>query len=160
LRLPEAVRLLEAEGHHADDGRPREGPGGGFVRHPRGGRGRRLPPPRARPVGDDGEGRRRPRGHRLMFGFRRRIDRQRDGTYAIRLGDMERSLLAELPGQLATLVEVEPDDPWLQRLFPTAYPQDPEREQEWRLLMSVDLHDKRRAQLQSLAASAEATSLT
>ena len=95
-----------------------------------------------------------------MFGLRRRIDRQRDGTYAIRLGDMERSLLADLPGQLASLVEAEPDDPWLQRLFPTAYPKDPEREQEWRLLMSVDLHDKRRAQLQALAQSAGATSLT
>ncbi len=91
--------------------------------------------------------------------FRRRVERQRDGSYRVRLGDGERRLLGSLPAQLSTLVEAEPDDPWLQRLFPTAYPKDPEREEEWRLLMSVDLHDRRRAQLRTLAETAGATSL-
>ncbi len=95
-----------------------------------------------------------------MSGFLRSIKRQRDGTYAIRLLEVERRILAELPVQLARLVEAEPGDPALQRLFPTAYPHDPEREQEWRLLMSVDLHDKRQAQLRALAETAEARSLT
>ena len=95
-----------------------------------------------------------------MLRFRRRFVRQGDGSFTVRLDDRERQLLANLPGQLAALVEAEPEDPWLQRLFPTAYPKDPEREQEWRLLMSVDLHDRRREQLRTLAATAGATSVT
>ena len=95
-----------------------------------------------------------------MIRFRRRVERQRDGSFVVRLGEDERRLLGSLPTQLAAVVEAEPDDPWLQRLFPTAYPEDPEREAEWRLLMSVDLHDRRRAQLQTLADTAGATSLT
>ncbi len=95
-----------------------------------------------------------------MVRFRRRVERNRDGSYTVRLGDDERRLLASLPAQLTAVVDAEPDDPWLQRLFPTAYPKDPEREEEWRLLMSVDLHDRRRAQLRTLAETAGATSLT
>jgi hypothetical protein len=90
----------------------------------------------------------------------RRFTRRRDGTFTIRIEDVERDLLRSLPGQLASLVEAEPEDPSLQRLFPTAYPKDPEREQEWRLLMSVDLHDRRREQLRTLAATADATTVT
>jgi hypothetical protein len=96
----------------------------------------------------------------LTFRFRRRFVRQGDGTYTVRLEDEERELLGDLPGHLASLVEAEPDDPWLQRLFPAAYPKDPEREAEWRLLMSVDLHDRRQEQLRTLAATAGATSVT
>jgi len=92
--------------------------------------------------------------------FRRRFVRARNGTYSVRLDEHERRLLGSLPGQLASLVEAEPEDPWLQRLFPTAYPKDPEREEEWRLLMSVDLHDRRREQLSTLAQTAAATTLT
>ena len=95
-----------------------------------------------------------------MIRFRRRVERQRDGSFVVRLSEDERRLLGSLPAQLAAVVDTEPQDPWLQRLFPTAYPHDPEREEEWRLLMSVDLHDRRRAQLQTLAATAGATSLT
>ena len=96
----------------------------------------------------------------MTFFFRRRFARGRDGSYTVRLDEDERRLLSQLPTQLASLVEAQPDDPWLQRLFPTAYPKDPEREQEWRLLMSVDLHDRRRAQLATLAETAGATVLT
>jgi len=95
-----------------------------------------------------------------MVQLRRRFARKRDGTYTIRLEEQERNLLRSLPADLASLVEAEPEDPWLQRLFPTAYPKDAEREQEWRLLMSVDLHDRRREQLLTLAKTAGATVLT
>lgn len=95
-----------------------------------------------------------------MVGFRRRVERHRNGSFVVQLSGDERRLLGALPAQLASIVESDPDDPWLQRLFPTAYPKDPEREQEWRLLMSVDLHDRRRSQLQTLAETAAATSLT
>jgi len=95
-----------------------------------------------------------------MVQLRRRFARKRDGTFTIRLEEQERSLLRSLPTDLASLVEAGPDDPWLQRLFPTAYPKDAEREQEWRLLMSVDLHDRRRQQLLTLAKTAGAISVT
>jgi len=95
-----------------------------------------------------------------MVRFRRRFVRGRDGSYTVRLDPQERGLLASLPDQLAALVEADPEDPWLQRLFPTAYPKDPEREQEWRLLMSVDLHDRRREQLRTLADTAGASTVT
>jgi len=95
-----------------------------------------------------------------MVQFRRRFARKRDGSFTVRLEEQERDLLRSLPTDLASLVEAEPDDPWLQRLFPTAYPNDVDREQEWRLLMSVDLHDRRREQLQMLAKTAGASSLT
>lgn len=92
--------------------------------------------------------------------FRRRVEAKRDGSFLLRLSDDERRLLASLPAQLASVVEADPEDPWLQRLFPTAYPKDPEREEEWRLLMSVDLHDRRRAQLRTLAETSGAATLS
>lgn len=95
-----------------------------------------------------------------MVRFRRRFVRNRDGTYSVRIDEDERRLLGLLTVQLASLVEAGPTDPWLQRLFPTAYPKDPELEQEWRLMMSVDLHDKRKEQLQLLADTAGATSVS
>ena len=95
-----------------------------------------------------------------MVRFRRRFVRNRDGTYSVRIDEDERRLLGLLTVQLASLVEADPTDSRLQRLFPTAYPKDPEREEEWRLLMSVDLHDRRREQLSTLAQTAAATTLT
>ena len=89
-----------------------------------------------------------------------RVERQHDGSFLVSLDEDERHLLASLPGQLSAVVEAEPDEPWLRRLFPTAYPKDPEREAEWRLLMSVDLHDRRQAQLRTLAETAGATTLS
>jgi len=92
--------------------------------------------------------------------YERRFQRQQDGSFLVLLSDDERRLLGSLPAQLSSVVDAEPEDPWLQRLFPTAYPKDPDREQEWRLLMSVDLHDRRRAQLRTLAETAGAASLS
>jgi len=89
-----------------------------------------------------------------------RVRRLSDGSFVVDLSENERSLLASLPAQLSTILEDEADDPWLQRLFPTAYPKDADREEEWRLLMSVDLHDRRRAQLQVLADTAGSASLS
>jgi hypothetical protein len=44
-----------------------------------------------------------------------------------------------MPDQLRTLLAESPDDPSLHRLFPTAYQDDPEREEEYRALMRDDL---------------------
>jgi hypothetical protein len=93
--------------------------------------------------------------------FRQRaVERRRDGRYVVRLDEDARRLLASLPGQLAALVDEAPDDPWLERLFPTAYPEDPDRQAEWALLMQLDLHARRKAQLATLATTAEQGELT
>jgi uncharacterized protein DUF2017 len=100
-------------------------------------------------VGDDGEG--------LLT--RKVVKRRRDGTYELRLEDWERTLLASLPGQLRAAIDEAPADPWLQRLFPVTYAQDPEAEAEFRRLMAGDLLEKRYEQLDALAAAASAESL-
>jgi hypothetical protein len=84
-----------------------------------------------------------------VFGTRR-VRRTRTGQYDLRLPDPERELLGTLVSQLRHLV-TDPDraahDPTLRRLFPTAYPQDEEREAEYRQMVGDEL---REARLQAL----------
>jgi hypothetical protein len=83
-----------------------------------------------------------------------------EGTYALQLDEEDRRLLSMLSRHLAEKLEADPQAPVLERLFPTAYPKDPEREQEWRLLMSMDLHERRREQLALLDAAAGGAAFT
>ena len=56
---------------------------------------------------------------------------ERDGDRtAIRLGDDERSILVDLAGQFRA-VGMDDADPNLRRLYPTAYPDDPERDADY-----------------------------
>lgn len=73
-----------------------------------------------------------------------RIRRTRGG-YRLRLPASERELLRALPAQLRDLLET--GDPALERLFPPAYPDDPERDREYRDLARADLIDGRRSAL-------------
>lgn len=50
-------------------------------------------------------------------------------------------------------------DPQLRRLYPTAYPDDPERDRDYRSMVSDDLLAKRRKALDTLASTASATRL-
>jgi hypothetical protein len=89
----------------------------------------------------------------------RRIERTADGSYALRLTEEERALLRFLPAELRSLLEAEPDDPALRRLFPPAY--DDERDEAaYRELMGNELLDGRRRALEVLAETAQAESLT
>ena len=76
---------------------------------------------------------------------RRRIKRNRSGTFNVRLPPEERNILRSLPGQLRELLMT--DDDSLRRLFPPAYVDDPEREAEYRRLMAEDLLERKRATL-------------
>ncbi len=89
-----------------------------------------------------------------------RIKRRRDGTFRLELPDDERALLASLPGQLKEVLEHQPEDPNLKRLFPPAYPVDPEEEGEYRRLMGDDLAAEHLKALDVLGATADETSLT
>ena len=90
---------------------------------------------------------------------RRRVSRRRDGTYRIQLPDGERALLRSLPGQLRSLLSAEPADPSLRRLFPPAYPVDPDNEKEYRELVGDDLLEGHVAALQTLEETADADKL-
>jgi Domain of unknown function (DUF2017) len=69
----------------------------------------------------------------------RPIERTRDGGFRLRLSPEERELLRGLPAQLRSLLEREPDDPSLRRLFPPAYEDDAEGEAEYRRLLHGEL---------------------
>jgi len=69
--------------------------------------------------------------------FSRQIVKRRDGRFGLRLGEGERMLLRSLYDDLADLL-VDPDDPAVRRLFPPAHA-DPEIEEQYRLLVRVQL---------------------
>ncbi|MBK9180017.1 MAG: DUF2017 family protein [Acidimicrobiales bacterium] len=73
---------------------------------------------------------------------RRRIRRTRQGEFEIRLPESERRVLASLVPQLRELL-VMGGDPSLRRLYPTAYPDDAERDAEYQRLMGDELLRRR-----------------
>jgi Domain of unknown function (DUF2017) len=86
--------------------------------------------------------------------FRRPIERTADGDFRLALSGDERELLRGLPGQLRSLLDADPADSALRRLFPPAYEEDPEDEAEYRRLMGEELLDGRRAALETLETTA------
>jgi Domain of unknown function (DUF2017) len=88
------------------------------------------------------------------------IERTKDGDFRLRLSDGERELLASLPAELTALIEADPTDPGLRRLFPPAYEHDEESEDEFRRLMHEELLAGRREALQVLAETAQSDRLS
>jgi hypothetical protein len=78
-----------------------------------------------------------------IFRPRPRIVRTGPGRFAFRLPERERALIGSLLPNLRRLVESE--DPSTRRLFPTAYHDDPEKEQEYRELVRSELVTSRLA---------------
>ena len=72
-----------------------------------------------------------------------RIARRRDGSYDVRLPEHERAIVRDLVRQLRDLLLATTDDPSVRRLFPTAYPGDPERDNEYQALVRDELLDRR-----------------
>jgi hypothetical protein len=87
----------------------------------------------------------------------RRIQRDRKGGYRVRLPPEERALLRSLPAQLRVVMET--DDPALRRLFPPAYPEDSEADDEFRRLMREELLEGKLAALQVVEETADANHL-
>jgi hypothetical protein len=93
--------------------------------------------------------------------FRRRlVQPNRDGGFDVRLDDPSRDVLRSVAAQLRELLDVALDDPQLKRLFPVAYADDPDREEEYRLLVRDELAERRRAALDTLSATADSVHLT
>jgi hypothetical protein len=72
------------------------------------------------------------------------------------LADEERQVLASLVAQLRLLLTDGEDDPGLRRLFPTAYADDVERENEYQSLVHDDLRARRLAALDLVASTLDA----
>ncbi len=91
-----------------------------------------------------------------MRWFRSRaVTRRRDGRFDLRLSEDVRELLRSLAAQMTDLLDSEPDDPSLRRLFPTAYPDDPFRDAEYQVMSGDRLRDGRRTSYEVLAATAD-----
>jgi hypothetical protein len=75
-----------------------------------------------------------------IFGVRR-VKRVGAGRYRITIPEPEQDLLRTLVPQLRDLLTT--DDPSLNRLFPTAYPDDPERDAGYQAMTRDELLEKR-----------------
>jgi hypothetical protein len=80
------------------------------------------------------------------------------GHYDINLPAPERELLAHLLPQLREVIE-GPTDERSRRLFPTAYPDDPERDAEYQRFMRDELVTSRLAALDRFVETAKAKSV-
>jgi len=74
-----------------------------------------------------------------LFGSRT-VRLRRYGRYDMRLPDDHRELIAGLAAELAELVAT--DDPGLERLFPSPYPDDAERDAGWHALVRHELVER------------------
>ena len=84
------------------------------------------------------------------------------GIYRLNLSAEERQVLGSLCDQLRELLATPPEahDERVRRLFPTAYPDDPERDAEYARFMHSELVESRLASIAMLEESLQATELT
>lgn len=86
------------------------------------------------------------------------IRRTRSGDFRVDLDESARSLLGHLCAELEALLES--DSPLLARLFPPPYGDDGERNEGYAALAVPELIEHRRASLEVVRASVEATRLS
>jgi len=91
--------------------------------------------------------------------FSRPVKRTRSGRFQLHLSAEERNVLRGLPAELKELLGSGTDEPSLKRLFPPAYPDDPALEAEYERLVRDDLIAARKAALDTMAATVDATEL-
>ncbi|WP_419918926.1 DUF2017 family protein [Candidatus Poriferisocius sp.] len=88
---------------------------------------------------------------------RRPVKANGDGTYRLNLSKNERAMVTTVVPQLRAMLAGNPDHETLIRLFPTARPDDPEAEADYRALVRDELVSKRLARLDTVGELAEAT---
>jgi hypothetical protein len=91
-----------------------------------------------------------------------RVRRTRKGEFLVRLTVSEREAIRGVPGMLRTLLDdADPaTDPALQRLFPSAYVDDPERSMEFAHMVHDDLLAQRIAAVDTMERTIEADRLS
>lgn len=77
------------------------------------------------------------------------------GGWRINLDDEERNLLLRLMGELRALLTGPDDNDLIRRLFPVAYPDDDEKEDEYQRLMREELVTSRLAAIESVTRTVE-----
>jgi hypothetical protein len=87
------------------------------------------------------------------------LQRTPDGGIELRLSRDERRLLISLAGELRSLLEGEPGDPSLRRLFPPAY-DDEADERGYREIMGSELLTGRREALELVERTADSKRLS
>jgi hypothetical protein len=92
------------------------------------------------------------------FQHRRVVLRQ--GHYVLDLDDRERELIRQLLGELRALLSLGADDPRVRRLYPAAYADDAEKEDEYRLLTHEELKSGRLSNIDAVEASVDAELLS
>ena len=90
---------------------------------------------------------------------KRSIKRDRQGGYTLSLPPDERALLRSLPAQFREVLRAD-DDPSLRRLFPPAYTDDDDANDEFQRLMREELLEGKLAALQVVEETAGADHLT
>ncbi|MDQ6927484.1 MAG: DUF2017 domain-containing protein [Actinomycetota bacterium] len=88
----------------------------------------------------------------------RPVRRTRDGFYKLSLSDDERALLADLAPQMRAVL-ADSEDPVVERLLPVAYPEDADRQTEYRLLVQDELMESHIRALAVLEETAKAERL-
>ncbi len=81
-----------------------------------------------------------------------------DGSYAVKLSQEARHGIVTLAQQLDDLLDT--DLPETRRLFPTAYPEDPERDAGYQVFARQQLIDKRRDAVELIRSTASKDRLT
>lgn len=84
---------------------------------------------------------------------------RRNGSVTVNLDDDQRGLLRHLFGELREALVLDTDE-GLRRLYPTAYPDDAERDAGYQALVHGELMEKRLAALDEVEATVEQKSLT
>jgi AcrR family transcriptional regulator len=82
------------------------------------------------------------------------------GRYLLQLPDEERELVRQLLGELRTLLANGAEDPRLRRLYPAAYANDPEQQDEYRRMTQEELESGRLAAIETVERTADASELT
>ena len=90
-----------------------------------------------------------------------RVKRTRGGGFLVRLTTSEREAIRGVPGMLRDLLRGEdPADPALQRLFPPAFVDDPERSAEFAHMVHDDLLAQRMAAVDTMERTIDADRLS
>jgi len=85
----------------------------------------------------------------------RRIDK-RQGKFLLTMEPQERELIRQLLDELRELLALSPDDPRVRRLYPSAYAEDAELENEYRSLTRDELQSGRLASIDAVEATVDA----
>jgi Domain of unknown function (DUF2017) len=94
-----------------------------------------------------------------MIFDRDRVKRRGAGRYQVKLRPSERVLMGDLVVQLREQLLASTDDASVRRLFPPAYPDDPERDAGYQVLTRDELLEHRLAALDTVEGSLDGAEL-